>query len=107
MRPPGPPWIRSKDMYHSDDDFLVADAVFDEARTRGVSTAQIACAWVLQAPGVTSPIIGATKAAHLKDVIGAVDLKLTAEEIAALEKNYRPHGILGHAQPSAKSMLKR
>ena len=42
-----------------------------------------------------------------KDVIGAVDLKLTAEEITALEKDYRPHPILGHAQPSAKSMLKR
>jgi len=77
------------------------------AKTRGVSAAQVACAWVLQAPGVTAPIIGATKAAHLKDVIGAVDLKLTAEEITALEKNYRPHAILGHAQPSAKGMLKR
>ena len=96
----------AKDMYHSEDDFAVADAVTNVAKTRGVSAAQIACAWVLQAPGVTAPIIGATKAAHLKDVIGAVDLKLTTEEIAALEKNYRPHNILGHAQPSAKSMLK-
>jgi aryl-alcohol dehydrogenase-like predicted oxidoreductase len=97
----------AKDMYHSEDDFLVADAVTNVAKTRGLSAAQIACAWVLQAPGVTAPIIGATKATHLKDVIGTVDLKLTTEEIAALEKNYRPHNILGHAQPSAKSMLKR
>jgi aryl-alcohol dehydrogenase (NADP+) len=94
-------------MYQSEDDFAIADAVAAVAKKRGVSAAQIACAWVLQAPGVTAPIIGATKAAHLKDVIGAVDLKLTAEEITALEKNYRPHNILGHAQPSAKSMLKR
>ena len=72
--------------------------------TRRSTPAQVACAWVLQAPGVTAPIIGATKTAQLKDVIAAVDLKLTAEEIAALEKPYRPHRILGHAQPSPKSM---
>jgi 1-deoxyxylulose-5-phosphate synthase len=96
----------AKDMYHSEDDFAIADAVADVAKKRGVSPAQIACAWVLQAPGVTAPIIGATKAAQLEDLIGAVDLKLTPEEITALEKNYRPHPILGHAQPSAKSMLK-
>jgi aryl-alcohol dehydrogenase (NADP+) len=94
-------------MYHSEDDFLVADAVTNVAKKRGVSPAQVACAWILQAPGVTAPIIGATKAAHLRDVIGAVDLKLSAEEIADLEKPYRPHPILGHAQPSAKTMLKR
>jgi aryl-alcohol dehydrogenase (NADP+) len=97
----------AKDMYHSEDDFVVADSVASIAKKRGVSPAQIACAWVLQAPGVTAPIIGATKAAQLQDLIGAVDLKLTAEEIAALEKPYRPHSILGHAQPSAKGLLKR
>jgi aryl-alcohol dehydrogenase (NADP+) len=94
-------------MYHSEDDFLVADAVINVAKKRGVSPAQVACAWVLQAPGVTAPIIGATKAAQIKDLIGAVDLKLNVEEVAALEKPYRPHSILGHAQPSAKNMLKR
>jgi aryl-alcohol dehydrogenase (NADP+) len=97
----------AKDMYHTEDDFLIADAVAAIAKQRGVSAAQIACAWVLQAPGVTAPIIGATKAAQIKDLLGAVDLKLSAEEVAALEKPYRPHPILGHAQPSAKSMLKR
>jgi aryl-alcohol dehydrogenase-like predicted oxidoreductase len=70
-----------------------------------VSSAQVACAWVLQAPGVTAPIVGATKPHHLRDVIGAVELKLTPEEVAALEKPYKPHPILGHAQPSAKSMV--
>jgi len=97
----------AKDMYHSEDDFAIADAVAALAKERGVSPAQIACAWVLQAPGVTAPIIGATKAAQLQDLIGAVDLKLTPEEIAAVERNYRPHPILGHAQPSAKNMLRR
>ena len=74
------------------------------AKKRGVSPAQVACAWVLQAPGVTAPIIGATKPQHLKDLIGAVELKLSAEEVAVLEKPYRPHKILGHAQPAPKAM---
>jgi aryl-alcohol dehydrogenase-like predicted oxidoreductase len=59
---------------------------------------------VLQAPGVTAPIIGATKPQHLKELIAAVDLKLSDDEVAALEKPYRPHGILGHMQPKPKAM---
>jgi aryl-alcohol dehydrogenase (NADP+) len=94
----------AKDLYYSDDDFAVADVVANVAKKRGVSSAQVALAWVLQAPGVTAPIIGATKPQHLKDLIAAVDLKLTSEEIAALEKPYRPHRVLGHAQPAAKAM---
>lgn len=94
----------AKDMYYSEDDFAVADAVAKVAQERGVSRAQVACAWVLQAPGVTAPIIGATKPAHLRELIAAIDLKLTAEEVAALEKPYRPHGILGHAQPTPKAL---
>jgi len=94
----------AKDMYYREDDFQVADAVVEVSRKRGVSPAQVACAWVLQAPGITAPIIGATKPQQLKDLIGAIDLKLTGDEVAALEKPYRPHPILGHAQPSAKAM---
>jgi len=59
---------------------------------------------VLQSPGITAPIIGATKTTHLKELIAAVDLTLSAEEVAALEKPYRPHGILGHFQPEPKAM---
>jgi 1-deoxyxylulose-5-phosphate synthase len=95
----------AKDMYYSDDDFEVANAVGQVAAKRGVSAAQVALAWVLQAPGMTSPIIGTTKASQLKDLVGAVDLKLTAEEVKALEEPYKPHRILGHAQPSPKAML--
>ena len=94
----------AKDMYYSEDDFQVADAVAAVAKQRGVSAAQVACAWVLQAPGVTAPIIGATKTQHLKDLIASVDLKLSADEVAALEKPYRPHKVLGHTQPAAKAM---
>ncbi len=95
----------AKDMYYGESDFAVADAVGEIARQRGVSPAQIACAWVLQAPGVTAPIIGATKPQHIQELISAVDLKLSAEEVAVLEKPYRPHPILGHAQPAPKAML--
>jgi aryl-alcohol dehydrogenase (NADP+) len=94
----------AKDMYYSEDDFQVADAVADVAKKRGVSAAQVALAWVLQAPGITSPIVGSTKTSQLRDLIGAVELKLSAEEVAAVEKPYRPHGVLGHAQPSGKAM---
>jgi 1-deoxyxylulose-5-phosphate synthase len=94
----------AKEMYYSEDDFAVVDAVVDVGKRRGVSPAQVACAWVLQAPGVTAPIIGATKPQHLKELIAAVDLKLSDDEVAALEKPYRPHGILGHAQPKPKAM---
>jgi len=94
----------AKDMYYGEGDFEVADAVTEVAKKRGVLPAQVACAWVLQAPGVTAPIIGATKSQHLKDLIPAVDIQLSPEEIAALEKPYRPHSILGHAQPKPKDM---
>ena len=92
-------------MYYTVDDFVVADVVANVAKQRGVSPAQVALAWVLQAPGITAPIIGATKAHHLKDLLAAVDLKLLSEEITALEKPYRPHRVLGHAQPTAKALM--
>jgi aryl-alcohol dehydrogenase (NADP+) len=94
----------AKELYYSEADFQVADAVVAVATKSGVSPAQIALAWVLQAPGITAPIVGATKVEQLKDLIGAVDLKLSAEEIAAVEKPYRPHAVLGHASPSARAM---
>jgi aryl-alcohol dehydrogenase-like predicted oxidoreductase len=96
----------AKDMYYGDDDFAVADAVAAVAEQRDCTAAQVALAWVLQAPGVTAPIVGATKTRQLTELIAAVDIKLTAEEIAAIEKPYRPHRILGHAQPSPQSMAK-
>jgi aryl-alcohol dehydrogenase (NADP+) len=94
----------AKDMYYSDADFQVAETVAQIAQQRGVLPAQVACAWVLQAPGVTAPIIGVTQPQHLRDLIGSVDLELAPQEVAALEKPYRPHSILGHAQPKAKDM---
>ena len=96
----------AQDMYYAEDDFVIADTVAAVAKQRGVTPAQVALAWILQAPGVTAPIVGATKPQHLKDLIAAVDLKLSPEEVAALEKPYKPHRILGHVQPSPKSLLR-
>lgn len=94
----------AQSMYYKESDFAVADAVAKVAEGHGASAAQVACAWILQAPGVTAPIIGATRVQHLKDLIPAVDLELGAEEVAAIEEPYRPHPILGHAQPAPKDM---
>ncbi len=85
-------------------DFDVLDAVSKAATARGVTNSQVALAWVLQAPGVDAPIIGSTKLAHLDEAIAALDLKLTREEVAAFEKPYRPHSILGHEQPKPSRM---
>jgi aryl-alcohol dehydrogenase (NADP+) len=92
--------------YFQDNDFEVAEAVESVAKQRGVSPTQIACAWILQAPGVTSPIIGATKIPHLKELFAAVDITLSAEEVAAVEKPYQPHPILGHEQPKGAKMVR-
>ena len=89
----------AQQMYFRDNDFKVAVVAEQIARERGVTATQIACAWILQAPGVTAPIIGATKVHHLKESFAAVDIALSAEEVAALEEPYQPHPILGHEQP--------
>jgi 1-deoxyxylulose-5-phosphate synthase len=94
----------ARNMYFNESDFGVLDAVEKVAKARGVTPSQVACAWILQAPGVTAPIIGATKLAHLKEAIAAVDVKLSADEVTALEKPYVPHPILGHLHPDPRRM---
>lgn len=84
-------------LYYRDDDFAVVDAVTRVAQARGVPNAQVALAWLLSRPGVTAPIVGASKPHHLDDALAAVALKLEAAEVAALEEPYRPHPVLGHA----------
>ncbi|HEY6270699.1 MAG TPA: aldo/keto reductase [Terriglobales bacterium] len=83
-------------LYPPEADDRVIDAVERAAKARGVPPAQIALAWLLQKPGVTAPIVGATKLHHLTDAVAAVGLKLTAQEIAELETPYVPHPVLGH-----------
>jgi aryl-alcohol dehydrogenase-like predicted oxidoreductase len=84
------------DDLYSDDDFDVVDALRAVAAERALPPAQIALAWLLAKPGVTAPIVGATKLAHLEDAVAATDLTLTDEELSRLESPYRPHPVLGH-----------
>jgi aryl-alcohol dehydrogenase-like predicted oxidoreductase len=83
------------DMYDQPSDWDVVDAVERVARARGIAMAQVALAWVLGRPGVTGPIVGATKPHHLDDALAALDVTLTPEEQAALEAPYRPHPVRG------------
>jgi aryl-alcohol dehydrogenase (NADP+) len=81
---------------YAEHDFDVVDAVSEIAAKRGVPNAQVALAWMLSKPGITSPIIGASKMGHLDDAIAALSLKLEPEEIKAMQKPYKPHKVLGH-----------
>jgi aryl-alcohol dehydrogenase (NADP+) len=83
--------------YYVDSDFIIADRVAELARRRGVPAAQIALAWLLAKPGVTSPIVGASKLPQLEDAIAAISLRLDAAEMTFLEELYQPHRILGHS----------
>ena len=84
-------------LYYNDGDFAVVDGVSEIAGRRGVPNAQVALAWLLAQPGVTSPIVGASKPHHLEDAIAAVSLKLSEEEVKALKEPYTPHPVLGHS----------
>ncbi|HUQ22985.1 MAG TPA: aldo/keto reductase [Gaiellaceae bacterium] len=83
-------------LYTPDVDFAVVDRVGDVAAARGVTSAQIALAWLLHKPGVTAPIMGATKLDHLEEALAAEQLSLSADEIGRLEEAYVPHAVSGH-----------
>ena len=83
-------------LYSQPTDFDVVERVADVASERQVPPAQVALAWLLQRPGVTAPIIGATKPRHLADALAAEQLELGADEVARLEEPYVPHPVLGH-----------
>jgi aryl-alcohol dehydrogenase-like predicted oxidoreductase len=78
------------DRLYVEADWDVVDVVEHIARARGVSMAEIALAWLFGKPGVTAPIVGATKLSHLAEAIAALDVTLSPDEIAALEAPYRP-----------------
>ncbi len=83
-------------LYSQPTDFDVVDRVAEVAAKRQVPSAQVALAWLLQRPGVTAPIIGATRPEHLADALAAEQLQLTEDEVARLEEPYVPHPVLGH-----------
>ncbi len=85
------------EMYYQDCDFVVADRVAEVARQHGVSSAQIALAWLLHRPGITAPIIGATKMPQLEEAVAALEIQLSTAEMTRVEEPYIPHPVLGHS----------
>lgn len=87
-----------KSMYAPTEEFdrKVVERVGQISERRGVARAQVALAWMLSKPGITSPIVGATKPNHLSDAAAALSLRLKPEEISILEEPYVPHAVLGH-----------
>jgi aryl-alcohol dehydrogenase-like predicted oxidoreductase len=83
-------------LYDQPTDFDVVDTVNEVAAARGVPSAQVALAWLLQKPGVAAPIVGSTRKKHLKDALAAEALALSEDEVERLEKPYVPHPVLGH-----------
>jgi aryl-alcohol dehydrogenase (NADP+) len=84
-------------MYYADADFRVVERVVEVADRLGYKPAQVALAWLLSKPVVSAPIVGATRMHHLEDAAVAVELKLSAEDVALLEEPYIPHPVLGHS----------
>ena len=85
-------------MYYRDNDYAVVERLVEVAeRYEGATPAQLALAWLLNKPGVTAPIIGASKMYQLEQAVGAVAIKLSAEDVAYLEEPYQPHPVLGHS----------
>lgn len=84
-------------LYYQDSDFAIVERVTEVAKARGVSNIQVALAWILQQPGITAPIIGASKMSHLEEAVGALDVKLSDAELKRLAEPYQPHATLGHS----------
>lgn len=82
-------------LYYNESDFRVVDRVVELASKRGVDPSQIALAWLMSRPGVSSPIVGTTKIEHLDAAIAALEIKLDSQECVWLEEPYVPHQILG------------
>jgi len=84
------------DLYDSPSDLLVVEAVRKVASALGVAPSEVALAWLLQRPGVTAPIVGATKIEHLESAVRSLDVSLTDEQVHSLEEPYLPHAVKGH-----------
>jgi aryl-alcohol dehydrogenase (NADP+) len=83
-------------LYYAEADYDIADRVVQVAREKGVLPIQIALAWILQQPGITAPIIGASQLEQLDQLIEGLAITLTPDESRFLEERYQPHPVLGH-----------
>ena len=83
-------------LYYTETDYEIADRVVELAKRKGVLPIQVALAWVIQRPGVTAPIIGASKLEQLDQLIDGLSITLAPDESCFLEEKYLPHPVLGH-----------
>jgi len=83
-----------KKLYYTPQDFAITERITDVSRKRGVLNVQVALAWVLQQPGITAPIVGVTKLEQLDQLVGALPVKLEAEELQALSEAYQPKEVV-------------
>lgn len=83
-------------LYYQPKDYDVVDRVLALAERRDEKPARLALAWLLHQPGVTAPIVGASRMEHLEDAVAALEVRLSEEERKELEEPYRPHPVLGH-----------
>ena len=86
----------AQEYYYNPEDFDVLDRVINLAEDHEATPAQIALAWLLNKPGITAPVVGASKMSHLEQAVAAVEIDLSEQEMAFLEEPYKPHAILGH-----------
>jgi aryl-alcohol dehydrogenase-like predicted oxidoreductase len=85
------------ELYGSDADYDVVDHLTAVASDEGIAPARLALAWLMHKPGVTAPIVGATKLEHLEDALAAADIELSDDRVARLEETYVPHPVIGHS----------
>jgi aryl-alcohol dehydrogenase (NADP+) len=83
--------------FYKPHDYAVVDRLTELAKARGVSNSRLALAWVLHQPGITSPIISPTKPGQMADLVAALDVKLTTEELRLLAEPYVPHAVTFHS----------
>ncbi len=84
-------------MYYQNNDWAIVDRVVEVAERHGTTPSQVAIAWLLRQPGITAPIIGASKMTHLEQAVAALEVQLSDEDAAYLAEPYQPHPVLGHS----------
>lgn len=84
-------------MYYQEEDFVTVDRVAKVAKDMGKTMPQVALAWMLSKPHITSPIVGASKLPHLEQAVESLSIKLDPDQVRFLEEPYRPHRVLGHS----------
>lgn len=90
------------ELYYTDADFAVARRVVEVADRLGVKPTQVALAWMLAKPVITAPIVGASQLSHLDDAVGALEVKLSADDVAFVEAPYQPRPVLGFDPASSR-----